>query len=137
MGSFGSLDLLNWDAVLHMELSGNPQAACMAMLSQSGTWVIGISWVVGAVVYSLFCVRGTKAFDVAGSIACAVVLMLGVCAASHLSAFGGSWLPTPAALLGALVPGVLGIVAAVMNAPDRARWAEEEWYLDEEEVLGD
>jgi len=39
--------------------------------------------------------------------------------------------------LGALVPGVLGIVAAVMNAPDRARWAEEEWYLDEEEVLGD
>ena len=30
MGSFGSLDLLNWDAVLHMELSGNPQAACMA-----------------------------------------------------------------------------------------------------------
>lgn len=135
MGSFGSLDLFNWDAVLHMELSGNPQAACMAMLSQSGTWVIGISWVVGAVVYSLFCVRGTKAFDVAGSVVCAVVLMLGVCAASHLSAFGGSWLPTPAALLGALVPGALGIAAAVMNAPDRARWAEEEWYLDEEEVI--
>ena len=32
----------------------------------------------------------------------------------------------PAALLGALVPGVLGILAAVMSIPDRARWAEEE-----------
>lgn len=132
MASFGSLDILNWDAVLHMGLSGNPQAACVSMLSQSGTWVIGISWVLSAAVYSLFCVRGTKAFDVAGSVACAVILMLGVCAAAHLTAFGGSWLPTPAALLGALVPGALGILAAVMNAPDRARWAEEEWYLDEE-----
>lgn len=134
MASFGSLDLMNWDAVFHFELSGNPQAACMALLAQSGTWVIGISWVVGAALYSLFCVRGTRTFDIAGSVACAVALMLGVCAASHLSAFGGSWLPTPAALLGALVPGILGIAAAVMNAPDRARWAEEEWYLDEEEL---
>ena len=38
----------------------------------------------------------------------------------------------PAALLGALVPGVLGILAAVMSIPDRARWAEEEWYVEEE-----
>ena len=35
-------------------------------------------------------------------------------------------------LLGALVPGVLGILAAVMSIPDRARWAEEEWYVEEE-----
>ena len=133
MVSFGSLDLLNWDAVFHLELGGNPQASCMAMLAQSGTWVIGISWVVAAAAYSLFCVRGTRAFDMAGAVVCAVILMLGVCAASHLSAFGASWLPEPAALLGALVPGVLGIVAAAMSAPDRARWAEEEWYADEED----
>ncbi|WP_302963454.1 serine/threonine-protein kinase [uncultured Adlercreutzia sp.] len=134
MASFGSLDVMNWDAVFHLQLSGNPQAACLSMLAQSGTWVIGISWVLSAAVYSLFCVRGTKAFDMAGSVACAVILMLGVCAAAHLTAFGGSWLPEPAALLGALVPGVLGIAAAAMNAPDRARWAEEEWYLDEGEL---
>ena len=62
----------------------------------------------------------------------AAVLMLGACAAAHLASFGGSWLPAPAALLGALVPGVLGILAAVMSIPDRARWAEEEWYVEEE-----
>lgn len=135
MASFGSLDLMNWDALFHLELSGNPQAACMALLAQSGTWVIGISWVVGAAAYSLCCVRGTRTFDIAGSVICSVILILGVCAASHLSAFGGSWLPAPAALLGALVPGALGIAAAVMSAPDRARWAEEEWYIEEGEPL--
>ena len=75
---------------------------------------------------------GTRAFDIAGSVVAAVVLMFGACAAAHLASFGGSWLPAPAALLGALVPGVLGILAAVMSIPDRARWAEEEWYVEEE-----
>ena len=64
----------------------------------------------------------------------AVVLIAGACAAAHLTNFGGSWLPAPSALLGALVPGVIGIIAAAMNIPDRARWAEEEWYLDDEAV---
>ena len=100
--------------------------------SQPATWVVGASWVAAAGLYSLLCVRGTRAFDIAGSVVAAAVLMLGACAAAHLASFGGSWLPAPAALLGALVPGVLGILAAVMSIPDRARWAEEEWYVEEE-----
>lgn len=92
----------------------------------------GASWIAAAGLYSLLCVRGTRAFDIVGSVVAAAVLMLGACAAAHLASFGGSWLPAPAALLGALVPGVLGILAAVMSIPDRARWAEEEWYVEEE-----
>lgn len=134
MGGCGSLDVMNWDALLHFSFGDNPQAGCMALISQGGTWVIGISWVCAAAVYSLGCVRGTKTFDMAGAVAAAVVLLVGVCAAAHLTNFGGSWLPEPASLLGALVPGVLGIVAAAMSIPDRARWAEEEWYLDDEEL---
>ena len=136
MASFGSLDLLNWDALLHVEFGSNPQAACISMVSQSAPWAIGVSWIAAAAAYSLFCVRGTRNFDIAGSVAAAALLMLGVCAAAHLGSFGGSWLPAPPALLGALVPGALGIVAAVMGIPDRARWAEEEWYLDDEELEG-
>ncbi len=127
MASCGSMDVMNWDALWCFSFGANPQAACVALLSQASTWALGLSWVGAAAVYSLCCVRGTKAFDVAGAVAAAVVLLFGVCAAAHLGNFGGSWLPAPAALLGALVPGVLGIVAAVMNIPDRARWAEEEW----------
>ena len=109
-----------------------PAAGCLAVASQPATWVIGASWIAAAGLYSLLCVRGTRAFDIAGSVVAAAVLMLGACAAAHLASFGGSWLPAPAALLGALVPGVLGILAAVMSIPDRARWAEEEWYVEEE-----
>ena len=134
MAACGSMDVMNWDALLHFSFSNNPQAACVALISQGGTWVIGISWVVAAAAYSLCCVRGTKAFDVAGAVIAAVVLIAGACAAAHLTNFGGSWLPAPSALLGALVPGVIGIIAAAMNIPDRARWAEEEWYLDDEAV---
>lgn len=132
MAGCGSVDIMNWDAVMHLGFSSNPAAGCLAVASQPATWVIGVSWIAAAGLYSLLCVRGTRAFDIAGSVVAAAVLMLGACAAAHLASFGGSWLPAPAALLGALVPGVLGILAAVMSIPDRARWAEEEWYVEEE-----
>lgn len=132
MAGCGSVDIMNCDAVMHLGFSSNPAAGCLAVASQPATWVIGASWIAAAGLYSLLCVRGTRAFDIAGSVVAAAVLMLGACAAAHLASFGGSWLPAPAALLGALVPGVLGILAAVMSIPDRARWAEEEWYVEEE-----
>ena len=132
MAGCGSVDIMNWDAVMHLGFSSNPAAGCLAVASQPATWVVGASWIAAAGLYSLLCVRGTRAFDIAGSVVAAVVLMFGACAAAHLASFGGSWLPAPAALLGALVPGVLGILAAVMSIPDRARWAEEEWYVEEE-----
>ncbi len=132
MAGCGSVDIMNWDAVMHLGFSSNPAAGCLAVASQPATWVVGASWIAAAGLYSLLCVRGTRAFDIAGSVVAAVALMFGACAAAHLASFGGSWLPAPAALLGALVPGVLGILAAVMSIPDRARWAEEEWYVEEE-----
>ena len=36
------------------------------------------------------------------------------------------------ALAGALIPGLLGVVCALMGVPDRARLAPEEWELDDE-----
>lgn len=132
MAGCGSVDIMNWDAVMYLGFSSNPAAGCLAVASQPATWVVGASWIAAAGLYSLLCVRGTRAFDIAGSVVAAAVLVLGACAAAHLASFGGSWLPAPAALLGALVPGVLGILAAVMSIPDRARWAEEEWYVEEE-----
>lgn len=132
MAGCGSVDIMNWDAVMYLGFSSNPAAGCLAVASQPATWVVGASWIAAAGLFSLMCVRGTRAFDIAGSVAAAAVLVLGACAAAHLASFGGSWLPAPAALLGALVPGILGILAAVMSIPDRARWAEEEWYVEEE-----
>ncbi|WP_296008945.1 serine/threonine-protein kinase [uncultured Adlercreutzia sp.] len=130
MAGCGSINLMNWDIIMHLGFASNPQAGCMALASQGGTWLIGLSWVAAAGLYSLCCVRGTRTFDILGSVLAAVALMVGVCAAAHLTNFGGSYLPDAAALLGALVPGLLGIIAALMNLPDRARWAQEEWFVD-------
>lgn len=77
MAACGSMDVMNWDALLHFSFAENPQAACVALISQGGTWVIGISWVVAAASYSLFCVRGTRAFDIVGSVVAAAVLIAG------------------------------------------------------------
>lgn len=82
MAGCGSVDIMNWDAVMHLGFSSNPAAGCLAVASQPATWVVGASWIAAAGLYSLLCVRGTRAFDIAGSVMAAVVLMFGACAAA-------------------------------------------------------
>jgi hypothetical protein len=134
LASCGSGDIMNWNIFANLTFNGNMQTRCVAILSWPDAWVVGASWVIAAALYSLFCLRGTRRFDSVGSIVAAVVLVAGVCIAAHFTSLGGLWLPAPAALLGALVPGLLGVGAAFMGIPDRARWAEEEWYVEDEAV---
>ena len=61
MAGCGSVDIMNWDAVMHLGFSSNPAAGCLAVASQPATWVVGASWVAAAGLYSLLCVRGTRA----------------------------------------------------------------------------
>lgn len=102
-------------------------------MTQAGIWCTALSWIVAAVAYSLFCVRGTKVFDVMGSVVACALLLAGACGAAWLAA-GTSFGDTSASYLsvllgylpGALVPGIAGIIVAAMGIPDRARWAAED-----------
>ena len=142
--SFGSCDLMGWNVVVNGHFSGmDVQAVFLSVITMPQTWCAAASWVLAAVVASLFCVRGTKAFDVAGLCAATAVLIAGAVVGVGLGsgAIGigaevggiggpgpnsaGSWLPSVSALIGSLFPGVLGIAVAALGLADRARWEEE------------
>ena len=64
-----------------VDLSGG-----LVALGSMDAWCTAASWILAALVFSLFCLRGTKAFDVAGSVFAVVVLVAGACAAAWLAA---------------------------------------------------
>ena len=128
LASLGSCDLMGWNPWVNLRFAGfDPQASLVATLAMPQTWCAALSWVLAAGAYSLLCVRGTRAFDVLGSVAAAAVLVAGVCVGAGLASGGVSWLPEPAAFAGALLSGCAGIVLALLGVPDRVRWAPEEW----------
>lgn len=133
LASLGSCDLMGWNPWVNLRFAGfDPQASLVATLAMPQTWCVAASWVLAAGVYSLLCVRGTRAFDALGSVAAAAVLVAGACMGAGLESGGVSWLPSPTAFTGALLPGCAGIVLALMGVPDRARWAPEEWDAPED-----
>lgn len=144
--SLGSGSLVSWDIVANAVTAANPQIggafmtnSFVAAVTSPGAWIVALSWPAAAALYSAFCLRGTRAFDIAGSIASALTLLAGLllaCAvqslwdagAFDLAALGGlAWAPDPLALVGVLASGAIGVVLAVLNVPDRVRLAEGEW----------
>lgn len=105
----------------------------LAALADPAAWCTAASWIIAALVFSAFCLRGTKAFDIAGAVASCAVLVAGACAAAWLAARFGLlaeagltfWSLLPSYLVAAVAAGMLGIAAAAMGIPDRVRWEEE------------
>lgn len=106
----------------------------LAALASADALVVAASWILAALVFSAFCLRGTKAFDVAGaSLACAV-LVAGACFADVCAMRYGAVLPVgvsfstllPSYLTGAVAAGAVGIAAAVCGVSDRVRWEGED-----------
>ena len=125
--SLGSHDLMGWNAVVNMRFAGmDVQAVFFQVVVSPQTWCVAASWVLAAAVTSLFCVRQSRAFDVAGACLGAVILVAGACLGAAVVSTDTSLLPTVAAFVGALLPGVVGISMAALGVADRARWEEEE-----------
>ncbi len=147
--SLGSGDLMNWNAAANALTAVDPSIggpaitnAFVAAITAPRTWCIGVSWVLAAVFFALLCKRGTRSFDIAGAIVAVLVLLLGVILApgvetlvraildtgSPLASIASiSWAPRPLALAGVLVPGIIGIVLALMNVPNRVRLGKGKW----------
>lgn len=131
--SFGSGTVLGWDALGHFSfLTSDVQANFLAIATEPHTWCVAVSWVAAAAAFSFLCLRGTRAFDIAGAVLAAALLLFGVCASIGLDLFGSTWSPAVSDFVGVIVPGVAGIAAAIIGMPDRARWDEGEWerYLE-------
>lgn len=139
LASFGSRDLMGWNALGNARFSGlDVQAVFLDVVTDPGTWVVAASWVAAAVLVSLFCARGTKGFDVTGACLAAAALIAGACVAAGVEApanasGAATWLPSVGALVGSLFPGVLGVLLAGFGVADRVRW-EPEAVLGAEEA---
>lgn len=122
--SFGSLDLSQWNVLAVAGLSsGNAlQDNALLLASNPTTWIIAASWVLSAGVFALFCVHGTRLFDVLGAACAAALLVAGVCVAAGVASNFATWAPSMQQLIAALVSGMCGIMAAAIRIPDRVRW---------------
>lgn len=144
--SLGSSSLVSWDIVANALTpasaavsGGHITGTFVSVVTSPGAWVVAVSWVLASTLYSLFCVKGTRSFDIAGAVCAAALLVIGLFAASAAQALVGAgavdlsalsvlpWLPDPISIVGVLAAGVVGVVVAVMFVPDRIRLAEGEW----------
>jgi len=124
---FGTGDIMGWNLFVNSDIANvDVTSVALAALAKTSNWCVAASWILAAAAYSLFCVRGSKAFDVAGAVFAAALLIAGAVVAAGVSPGSNLWLPTVPALLGSLLPGVAGIAAAAMGVADRARWEDED-----------
>ena len=125
--SAGSNAVADPDAVASAVLSSTgigaqTQARLGGMLLKPGTWCVFVSWVIAAMAMSALSRWGmSRKVDVAAALVGTVVLVLGVCAAAWV-ANPASWTPpSTMALIGSIVPGLVGIVLAAVGIPDKIR----------------
>lgn len=124
---FGTGDIMGWNLLVNSDITGvDVTAVILTALGKTSNWCIAASWILAAVVYSLFCIRGSKAFDVTGAVFATVLLLAGAVVAAGVSPGSNLWLPSIPDLLGSLLPGVAGIAAASAGVADRARWEDED-----------
>ncbi len=122
------------DGLWASSFPGVNENGLVAALADVGAWCTAVGWIAAAAVWSAFCLKGTRTFDVLGAIAACACLIVGACAAAWATANVALWTPTPppfeTALMtylpDALVPGIAAIVAAALGIPDRVRWEAEE-----------
>ena len=131
--SFATGDVMGWNALAGLAFSaGDIQASFLGIVAEPRTWCVLLSWIAAAAALSFFCLRGTKAFDIAGSVVSAAILLFGVLSGFGLDLFGSTWQPGLSDFAGAILPGILGIALAASGVTDRVRWEAKDWraYLD-------
>jgi len=122
MACLGSCTLLGWNAAANVVFSINMQSVFLNVVQRPETWLMAVAWVGAAALFSLFCARGTRFFDVLGSAAGAAVLLVAGWACAQLSTGFD-----PLSLAGCILPGAFAVVLALLGVPDRARRDIDDW----------
>ncbi len=114
--SLGSMTMFSWDAITNWSLPLNPSiAGCaiqdnfVSLISSLATWKTILCWVLATFVYSLFCRKGTRTFDIAGSLIAGGLLIV---SALELGA---------PAVVSSVVGAFVCVAAAVLSLTDRVR----------------
>lgn len=130
--SLGSADIMNWGLMSNFIVAVDPSIAgasisngFVASISSAYNWIVAASWMLAAIIYSLFCRKGTHAFDIVGSVVAAIVVLAGAIVFPIVTM--QTAILTPPLLSGVIVAAVIGIVFALLSIPDRVRMAPGEW----------
>lgn len=123
LAGLGTGSLLGWDAFGTWQFSANgfPDigATIWGMLSQPAAWCVIASWPLAAGACAVLRMRPTRPFAALGVAVGAALLFAGDCAAAWLASGQLTWLPSPAALAGTLVPAiVVGAFARLVPEPE-------------------
>ena len=103
-------------------IGAQTQARLGGMFLKPGNWVVFASWIGAAAVMSALSKWGmSRKVDVVAACLGAVILLAGVLAAAWLASPGAWTPPTLGAVIGAVVPGIGGIVLAAIGLPDKVR----------------
>ena len=136
LASFGSGSLLGWNAFVTWGYTTTntvgmmPADVMLAMVSQPGTWVVAISWVVAAGICSLCCKRPTRAFAIVGVVLAVAVLLLGIVAAAGCASAWKDAMPDAISLAGVIISGILAV--AVCNLFPDPEFASGEDFDEED-----
>lgn len=130
--SLGSADIMNWDLMSNFIVAVDPSIAGASIsngfvesISSIYNWIISASWIAAAVLYSLFCRRGTHAFDIMGSVVAGLIVIAGAIVFPIVTMQVAAL--TPPVLSGVIIAAVIGVVFALLSIPDRVRMAPGEW----------
>ena len=123
LASFGSGNLLGWDALARWDFAGTDvQANLGALLLQPATWCIAASWLAAAAVLSACRCRPSRILAVFGIVLAAAALVAGICAAAWLASGQHAWMPSAAAIASTVVA-VAGLaIASYLEPPAPELW---------------
>ena len=126
LASFGSGNLLGWDAFARWDFAGTDvQANLGALLLQPATWCVAVSWLVAAAVLSACRCRLSRILAVLGIVLAAAALVAGICAAAWLASGQLTWMPSVAAIASTAAAVAVLVVASYLEPP--ALDLQEEW----------
>ena len=126
LASFGSGNLLGWDAFARWDFAGTDvQANLGALLLQPATWCVAVSWLAAAAVLSACRCRLSRILAVLGIVLAAAALVAGICAAAWLASGQLTWMPSVAAIASTAAAVAVLVVASYLEPP--ALDLQEEW----------
>ncbi|MEG0375082.1 MAG: serine/threonine-protein kinase, partial [Raoultibacter sp.] len=120
LAGFGSNSLMGWNALAFWDITAlDVQHNMLIMLQQPITWCVALSWVGGAVLTSLCCLRQTRLFAGIGVVGSCGLMVAALCLGTWFTSGQTSWIPDLMLLLPTIGAGVVVTVACAFGVPIR------------------
>ena len=131
LAACGSLTIMGWEALAHVDFSGvDIQSGIASLLAQPAYWCMVVSWFAAALALSVFRLRRTRMFAVLGTLGATAFLLGGLFIAEY-AAGATALAPALPDLLHTLGSSVLVLVACAFAECGLEVYGDEEDFVDD------